>query len=58
MKAETRVITWGTLTLKQVETLRELVSRFESICPDADGRIDLADVKRIRQAKKILGVKS
>jgi hypothetical protein len=49
---------WGTLTLKEVETLRELLSRFEHLCPDVDGKIDPADQKRIRAAKKILSVKT
>jgi hypothetical protein len=48
---------WGTLTLKEVETLRELLTRFESVCPDVDGKIYPADQKRILAAKKILGIK-
>jgi hypothetical protein len=46
--------TWGTLTLKQVEVLREFLARFIAVCPDVDGKIDPADKKRIATVKKIL----
>jgi hypothetical protein len=47
---------WGTLTMKQVEVLREFLDRFIAVCPDADNRIDPADKKRIAKVKKILNV--
>jgi hypothetical protein len=46
--------TWGTLTKKQVEVLREFLDRFVAVCADADNRIDPADRKRIATVKKIL----
>jgi hypothetical protein len=46
--------TWGTLTKKEVEVLREFLHRFIDICPDADNKIDPADKKRIAKVKKIL----
>ena len=46
--------TWGTLTKKEVEVLREFLQRFIDICTDADNKIDPADKKRIAKVKKIL----
>ena len=47
---------WGTLSLTEVEVLREFLQRFIDICPDADNKIDPADRKRIAKVKKILCV--
>lgn len=37
-----------------VEALKELLDRFVKICPDADGKIDPADQKRIDKASKVI----
>jgi hypothetical protein len=37
-----------------VAALRDLLDRFERICPDADGAIDDADFKRIRKVRAAL----
>jgi hypothetical protein len=50
--ANTRI--GGTLTKRQVETLREFLQRFIEVCPDADNNIDPADKKRIAKVKRIL----
>jgi len=49
--------TWGTLTKKHIEVLREFLQRFVDICPDADNKIDPADKKRIATVKTILNMK-
>jgi hypothetical protein len=45
---------WGTLTIEEVETLREFLERFIDVCPDADNKIDPADRKRIAKVRKVL----
>jgi hypothetical protein len=55
LKPKDRRQIWGTLTLDQIMTLRELLVRFAMVCPPADGKIDPADRKRIREVEKIIG---
>lgn len=39
---------------EDLRTLKDLLSRFEAVCPDVDGNIDPADKKRIRKASRVI----
>jgi hypothetical protein len=37
-----------------LETLEDLLERFQKVCPDMDGKVDPADAARIRHAEKVI----
>jgi hypothetical protein len=39
---------------EMLEALEDLLFRFKRICPDADGKIDPADSKRIRNVEAVI----